>query len=550
MGIRLEKLLLDRDNPRFIIPRGQNTAEEEIFTYLRNDEVLDELIDGISRAGFYQIGERPIVMQKDGTDEYIVLEGNRRICALKALHGFYSRQYAFDTDKKSASEAVEVDIVSTREEIQPYLAARHIQGIKRWRPEARRNFYYKHYLDGKTLTSIQEMTLSPMTEIKTFIRQSLFLDFFKRVSGHNDITEPSLIYERIYGYMINLKMVAEIIVMENRAATNIIIQTTIISNPDFEEFCRLLADAIYGQNSYIDSRTASTLLMFKDLLQGPTTTTRHPRLKYIFEQVLLRLRRDNFVPFQRVFTAIKDKVPPINQIIDYSIIADTATVEILNGTNVITEGQLISGVPGSYTIKINRLAFRFEIKDYLTPAINVREEPFKNLQVGTTEDITNFVSIYDVYGDRVALNSPSVVIATSNNELVITSNRNLLVESAGIYTFTIRYSFNNDPDYTITKTVFVEGKAINGTPLSLTSSYFNFQYIDVNSITQPIMTGKLLDELKYNYDTGRHHIFASALRSLLELALGDFKKEARTHASTSIWANKRMALMCICNIPR
>ena len=52
MKIKLSNLVLDKENPRFIISKNSDTTEEEIFNYLKDNEVLDKLIESISRTGF------------------------------------------------------------------------------------------------------------------------------------------------------------------------------------------------------------------------------------------------------------------------------------------------------------------------------------------------------------------------------------------------------------------------------------------------------------------------------------------------------------------
>jgi hypothetical protein len=75
-----------------------------------------------------------------------------------------------------------------------------------------------------------------------------------------------------------------------------------------------------------------------------------------------------------------------------------------------------------------------------------------------------------------------------------------------------------------------------GTALTNYSRYFDFKYLDVAQITTSMVTGKLINELEYNYDKKNLNIFASALRSLLELSLEDFIKIARNKAPTSDWS--------------
>ncbi len=537
MKIKLSNLVLDKENPRFIISKNSDTTEEEIFNYLKDNEVLDKLIESISRTGFFQIGEKPIVMQDTkNSQNYIVLEGNRRVCALKALHGFYSKKYDFLETLRQDSKEIDVDVVSSREAVQPFLAARHIQGIRLWEPEARRNFYYKHYINGKSLTYIGVVTQQKLPEIKKFIKELLFLDFFKKMSGYKDISTPSLIYERIQRYFVELELIKEIEVPEEFKDCKITINVDILSEKDLKEFCRLLADGIFAKENFIDSRSINKITDFKSLLQSPFIGAKQPRLKQLFDKIMETLERKKFVPNQMISAAVKGKIPPINEIINYSVIAEDVKLEIYFGDKLITEQEFIDGNPGNYVLKINEFVFNFKIIDFLKPIIQVIEGPFKNFKIGTTEDISKLINIYDVYGEKIDINNKAVSIKSNSQKLQITPNKNVYIEEAGTYSFEIKYSFDDNLDYTTVKTVLVEARAMDGlSSLSEYKGYFNFKYLNVNSVISSIVTGQLINELEDNYSRNNLYIFAAALRCVMELSLGDLLAQAQKTTACQRW---------------
>lgn len=539
MKIKLENLILDKENPRFITPHDEDVLEEEIFQYLLEYEVLSELITGVQRAGFFEIGERPIVLKEEDSDRYIVLEGNRRICALKALHGFYSKKYEFDDDLKQRSLEVQVDIVSSREEIQPYLAARHIQGIKLWKPEARRNFYYKHYIDNKTLSYIEKITQQGQSEIKNFIKQSLFLSFFKKVSKYHTIKYPSIFYERIRRYFIEMKLISESDLPETYSDGIITINENILEEAEFAEFCAFIAEGVLGENRYINSRTIDKFHDFKDLLSSSSCNRDNPRLAELFEKILKKLHVSNFVPIQLIRNAVRDRVPEIKKIIDYSVIEETASIKIYSvEREMISETEFLNSQPGKFEIKIDDHSFKFEINDYLKPEIRVIKQPFKDIRVGVTEDMEKLISVFDIYGEKIDLNHPDVTILPKSDKLIITNKNNILVQEAGPFNLEIQYMCNKDPDYAVTEIVAIKGRLNEGTPLEQYKGYFDFKHIDVSSIIASVVTGKLVSELEICYEKKHLNVFASALRSVLELSLEDFIARARKVAPTSVWAKK------------
>ena len=81
--IPLDQLKLDVHNPRLpkLFSTEEKTQEEIINKFLADDNLI-ELMLAIRTEGFF-IGEALLVV-KDG-DDYIVIEGNRRLSSLKLL---------------------------------------------------------------------------------------------------------------------------------------------------------------------------------------------------------------------------------------------------------------------------------------------------------------------------------------------------------------------------------------------------------------------------------------------------------------------------------
>ena len=75
------ELSLDFQNPRFSL--FSFSSEEEIISHLLIYENLYELIDSYLGEGYNTLGERIIVL--DDNESIIVLEGNRRIAAIKCI---------------------------------------------------------------------------------------------------------------------------------------------------------------------------------------------------------------------------------------------------------------------------------------------------------------------------------------------------------------------------------------------------------------------------------------------------------------------------------
>lgn len=93
----------------------------------------------IAKSGGLYAGERVIVTEENG--RWIVLEGNRRICACKILMNpqLLANKRLASVDKisllmnnelKQTLAVVDADVMKNRLEAQSSLAAKHIDGIK------------------------------------------------------------------------------------------------------------------------------------------------------------------------------------------------------------------------------------------------------------------------------------------------------------------------------------------------------------------------------------------------------------------------------------
>jgi len=88
---KLEEIFLDPNNPRFFIePQSvtpdskimENVVQENCLSKMK-DYGIDELKESIKNVGFIQIDK--VVIRPLDTNRYVIVEGNRRVAALKTL---------------------------------------------------------------------------------------------------------------------------------------------------------------------------------------------------------------------------------------------------------------------------------------------------------------------------------------------------------------------------------------------------------------------------------------------------------------------------------
>lgn len=194
-AISITQLTLDRENPRFSAIRLE--TESEIIRYLINFEELGTLISSILQQGFIELGDRLIVLP-DGK-KYVVLEGNRRLAALKAISEYNS--YLPQAQRKKAKEfwennphdlPISCDVVETRNEATYKITSKHISGIHKWNAYSKRNYYSNmfyssisnsHLSASESLEMIKKTSPESKSKIKNAIIEKNFLDAIYSVTN-------------------------------------------------------------------------------------------------------------------------------------------------------------------------------------------------------------------------------------------------------------------------------------------------------------------------------------------------------------------------------
>lgn len=143
--VSFRDLKLDPKNPRLPEEMLGKDAVEQLPLFYREYN-LDELAKSYIENGFFT-SEALIVSKEDK----IVLEGNRRLAALKYLHHDDDAKLAdlpefelLDEDRHQLTNLETIPVIYTndRESIAPYLGFRHINGPKQWLPSAKARYIW------------------------------------------------------------------------------------------------------------------------------------------------------------------------------------------------------------------------------------------------------------------------------------------------------------------------------------------------------------------------------------------------------------------------
>lgn len=223
-------LRLDPDNPR--LSSGQNGAiqQDDVARVLWNEMAVDEVALSIAANGFFP--EEPLIVipadpsEKDEKKQkYIVVEGNRRLAAIRILREPALRAKLKATDiptiderSRSKLDEIPVFVYPDRESVWAYCGFRHINGTKPW----------DSFSKAKYVTSVHRNFNVPLGEIA------------KRIGDRHATVK------RLYrGYMI-LQYAEEhkLFAMEDRVRNRFYFSHlyTAVDQPEFQDFLGITAE--------------------------------------------------------------------------------------------------------------------------------------------------------------------------------------------------------------------------------------------------------------------------------------------------------------------
>jgi hypothetical protein len=134
--IATTNLAFDPNNPRFY-RLNDNHSVATVIEEMLDDEGVQDLMLSIGQKGYFE-GE-PLLVTNEGNN-LVVVEGNRRLAAVKLLNGEIQpptrRRASVEQIRDGAIETPTTTlpciVYHTRREVKRYLGYRHITGIREW----------------------------------------------------------------------------------------------------------------------------------------------------------------------------------------------------------------------------------------------------------------------------------------------------------------------------------------------------------------------------------------------------------------------------------
>jgi|SRR5690554_209395 len=198
-SIKLEELVLDKENPRFAELYNGSDKESDLIEYLLYTESADEIAKAISSADeFYE--DRPLWVFKED-EKYIVKDGNRRCSAVKALQ--LPNKYGLEIPKLEIKE-LPVLVYKKLSDLETRIRLEHNSNLfKKWGRIAKALEIYRLFSSGNSIESLTEIDSNPKDFIKiaTFYHNAVKIkgeDFKKLVREGRGKTGKTIIFERLF----------------------------------------------------------------------------------------------------------------------------------------------------------------------------------------------------------------------------------------------------------------------------------------------------------------------------------------------------------------
>jgi hypothetical protein len=149
-----DELSLDAENPRLILSGGARPSDDSIIRQLHREGELSELLDSIASNGYLDF--EPLVVFRSGAKgRYTVLEGNRRLAALKLFRSTELAQKLeiqlprMPPQLAPTLNEVRVIRVASRKDARTFIAFKHINGPHRWDSYAKAKYAASWYQEEK-----------------------------------------------------------------------------------------------------------------------------------------------------------------------------------------------------------------------------------------------------------------------------------------------------------------------------------------------------------------------------------------------------------------
>lgn len=206
-------LLLDLENPRFGLIDAHD--QDEAIALLAERADLRELWNSINERGFEPF--EPLVAFPDGNSKYVVVEGNRRLAAVKLLRDeklaatLRAGPPQISPRASSTTATLPVMVVGQRDDADDYIGFKHINGPSTWGSLAKAKFAVKLFEKLSSVgpeSRIQQLSRRLGDSRQLILRSLVAYKVFEQARdegllSHRELTDNSLEFSHLYTMLQN-----------------------------------------------------------------------------------------------------------------------------------------------------------------------------------------------------------------------------------------------------------------------------------------------------------------------------------------------------------
>ena len=214
---RYSNLLLDLDNPR--LPEDIAVSNpKEVLKHIIEHYDIDELVQAIGENGYFAGEPLIVIPSQKSSKEFIVVEGNRRLTALKVLDNpkLIPKNYINLTKKAKEAKHKPINIpcvvFDDREKVLFYLGLRHVSGVKSWDLIAKARYIKKLFNKTDTSLSVEERILNvtrSMGSKTDYIRRNLFTLYIYEIIKDRNFFEFNEVNEKNFQFYVFYRAISK-----------------------------------------------------------------------------------------------------------------------------------------------------------------------------------------------------------------------------------------------------------------------------------------------------------------------------------------------------
>lgn len=206
--VESNKLLFDPENPRLVEFGSSNMDEPSLINLLWREMAIEELVMSILAQGFFE--HEPLYVLDSAEGHYIVLEGNRRLAAIRAIltpevvKNNRMEKYKNNITNElleGLKNRIPVIMMSHREEAWRLLGFKHVNGPSKWGSFAKAKYISEvHNKFGVSLDQIAKQIGDTNSVVKKLYQGLMILEQAQQQAEFSidDIRNKRIYFSHLY----------------------------------------------------------------------------------------------------------------------------------------------------------------------------------------------------------------------------------------------------------------------------------------------------------------------------------------------------------------